>query len=321
MRDQKIAVVFGDGRLAAECTRVIADHDGIAVGAVIHHDEGEFRWSSQTEKVCQDLQVPHVAVDNVNDETAVRTLKEIAPDIVFSANNWDVIRAEVLGIPADGILNFHNGPLPEYRGVNAPSWAIFNRERRYGVSWHYVAERVDAGDLVATAAVDIGEDETAISLIFKCIDAGIGLLPKILEQYLGGGLAPVPQEGKGRYYRAADVPNDGYLDFTTDFEQLSALVRALTFRPFPSPITGPRIRTSQYVLPVAGISRERAREPGEPWAEGRILGVDDGAVLVCASDSLVRVQVLKDAESEAPIDRESAADYGLVEGEILPGRA
>lgn len=302
--------------MAAECARVIADHDGIAVGAIVHHED-EVRWSSPIGKICRDADVPDVTVENVNDEKALRALKQVRPDIVFSVNNWDVIRREVLEIPADGVINFHNGPLPQYRGTNAPSWAIFNRERRYGVSWHYAAERVDAGDLLATDAFELGDDETAISLTFRCIDAGIALLPKLLDRYVGGRLVPVPQAGEGHYYHAAEAPNDGFLDFAMPYERLSALVRALTFHPFPSPIGNPRIRIGHRVLPVAGIARERPRRSDEPWVAGQVRAIEDGALMVCASDSLVRVQVLKDAQSEAPIDRETAERAGLRVGTIL----
>lgn len=303
--------------MAAESARIIGSHDGITLGLILHHDEGGFGWSSQIGKISRELYAPRVTVDNVNDETAIRALRDVHPDIVFSANNWDVFHREMLDIPADGVVNFHNGPLPAYRGVNVPSWAIFNGEKHHSVSWHYAQESVDTGDLVATASFDLNDDETAISLIFRCIDAGIGLLPGLLDRYVEGTLTPVPQRGEAHYYRAADVPNDGYLDFTTDFGRLSALVRALTFHPFPGPVAGPRIRVGQYDLPVTAVRREGPSEAGGCWTPGEIMRIDDRGIVIRAADSLVRVCVLEDAATEGPVGPGNAGRYGLAVGTVL----
>src|SRR5690606_35223216 len=122
-------------------------------------------------------------------------------------------------------LNFHNGPLPAYCGVKVPSWAFSIGERSHGVTWHYVSGSIDAGDVVARASFELAEDETAISLTFRCIEAGLKLLPALLDQYVAGELEALPQQGEARYYSFRDSPNQGYLDFTLGFDRLSALVR------------------------------------------------------------------------------------------------
>ena len=53
----------------------------------------------------------------------------------------------VLALAARGAINFHDGPLPRYAGLNAPVWAILNREPAHGVTWHLIEGGIDEGDI------------------------------------------------------------------------------------------------------------------------------------------------------------------------------
>ena len=50
--------------------------------------------------------------------------------------------------PTIGSFNLHPGPLPEYAGLNVPSWAIYEGEKRsHGVTVHWMDEGVDTGPI------------------------------------------------------------------------------------------------------------------------------------------------------------------------------
>lgn len=317
MRHKKVAVVLGDGQMAAQCARLIAGHDAVDLPVLIHHEAGH-QWSSQVEKASEELHIPHLTVGNVNDRDAVETLIGIDPDIVFSVNNWDVIRADVLAIPRDGIVNFHNGPLPGYRGVNVPSWAIINGEKHHGVTWHFVAEKIDAGDIVASASFELSPGETAISLTFRCIEAGVALLSPLLDQYTSGTLTSRPQQGEGRYFSAKmPPPNLGYLDFNLKFDRLSALVRGLSFRPFDNPFAYPKIRAGSRTFLLSGIEPFGSRGQDENWTCGEIRTIDERGIVVCAGDGLVCLSGLMEEDLTPLAVGEIAARNDLAAGKVL----
>ena len=55
----------------------------------------------------------------------------------------------VLG-QVDTAINFHDGPLPGYAGLNVTTWALLAGEREHAVTWHLMTADVDAGEIVAT---------------------------------------------------------------------------------------------------------------------------------------------------------------------------
>ncbi|HEX2675577.1 MAG TPA: formyltransferase family protein, partial [Polyangiales bacterium] len=56
-------------------------------------------------------------------------------DYLFAITFLRILPARVLGMPGRAAINFHDGPLPRYAGLNAPTWALINREREYGITW------------------------------------------------------------------------------------------------------------------------------------------------------------------------------------------
>jgi methionyl-tRNA formyltransferase len=307
---------MGDGQFAAQCAKLIARHDGMDLRLAIDHPSG-YQWGSQVQKFCKEHDVPRLTVGNVNDADSIAAIREIRPDIMFSVNNWDVIRAELLAIPPDGIVNFHNGPLPRYRGVNSPSWAIINGEQSHGATWHFADEYIDTGDIVAMTMFELAPDETAIRLMFKCMSQGLELLSPLLDRYLSGRLEASPQVGESRYYSAKESPNGGYLDFNQPFERLSALVRGLSFRPFENLFTHPKIRSGDRNLVVSAIDREDDRPGSTGRTCGEVLTVDDRGIVVRAQDGPVRLSGLMDEDLTDIGDAGALESRGLRVGAVL----
>ena len=99
----------------------------------------------------------------------------------------------MLSIPKLGCINFHPGPLPSYGGSNGWVWAIINGETEYGVTFHYMEEKIDTGHIVAIENFNIEANETGLSLLMKCYDRGAALFKKKLKSILDGTAVSVPQ--------------------------------------------------------------------------------------------------------------------------------
>ena len=65
------------------------------------------------------------------------------------------------------IINFHNALLPELPGRNAPSWSIYEGKDYTGITWHYVTEGVDEGDIIVQKKCDVTADIRAYELVSK----------------------------------------------------------------------------------------------------------------------------------------------------------
>ena len=49
-------------------------------------------------------------------------------DWILSIANLRILKPDVLRLASRGAVNFHDGPLPGYAGLNTPVWAILNGE-------------------------------------------------------------------------------------------------------------------------------------------------------------------------------------------------
>ena len=71
------------------------------------------------------------------------------------------ISPEIINIPSKGAINIHGSLLPKYRGAAPINWAIINGETETGVSIITLAEKMDAGEILAQAKLKIAADDTA----------------------------------------------------------------------------------------------------------------------------------------------------------------
>ena len=200
-------------------------------------------------------------------------------DWILSVANLAVIPAQVLALAVKGAVNFHDGPLPRYAGLNAPVWAILNGERAHGITWHLIEGGVDEGDILEQRLFEMAEGETALTLNSRCFEAAVDSFPALLAQ-LETGLRRQKQDLTARsLYARADRPAAmGRLDFSQTADQVARMVRALDHGRYWNPLTTAKIQTAAGVLNVGA-----AQVVDGVGAPGQVLSVaDDGMVVACA---------------------------------------
>jgi methionyl-tRNA formyltransferase len=293
-------VVIGSGKTAIDVARILHANDLARLVALIGDPRRETPQST-LRLVAERLSVPYHATHSLSASETLDVLRAAAPDYVISANNFLIFRRAALAIPKIATVNFHNGPLPQYAGLNPGSWALINGEQRYGISWHLVEERIDAGGVLVSRSFELEARETAVSLIVRCIREGISsfkaeLLPRLSRADLG----VLPQDlGERHYYSGKDVPFDGLLPWWLPAGRLYGLVRALTFAPLPNMFYRPRL-----VLPGGTTAYcERVEYEMESVTEppGRIIANDGSRIRVAATQGVLVVEGFFTAEDE-PMD-------------------
>jgi len=113
-----------------------------------------------------------------------------------------VIRAETLARLPFGFLNLHTGWLPDYRGVKAEFWRLFEGQGRpAGWTLHFMTPRLDEGDIVLQGAVaPTGENPAQLRALL--LEDAIPALAAFCHTLRREGLSRVDrrrQEG-GRYF-------------------------------------------------------------------------------------------------------------------------
>ncbi|HLS47123.1 MAG TPA: MupA/Atu3671 family FMN-dependent luciferase-like monooxygenase, partial [Gemmatimonadales bacterium] len=215
-------------------------------------------------------------------------------DWLFSVANLSLLPGEVLRLASRGSINYHDGPLPRHAGLNAPVWALLQQEPSHGVTWHLMTGQADRGAIVKQRLFPIAEDETALSLNFKCYAAGAETFGELLDELAAGALAPTPQNFEARSWHGGwDRPAaQCTIDWADTAAEISALSRALDFGPYANPIGVPKFVTASGVLAVRSIrvaSDGGGARPGSIVAsgtEGLRVGTADGEVLLSGLMSL-----------------------------------
>ncbi|MFK7837223.1 MAG: MupA/Atu3671 family FMN-dependent luciferase-like monooxygenase [Sulfitobacter sp.] len=227
---------------------------------------------------------------------------------LLSIANLRMIPADVLALPSQGSINFHDGPLPRYAGLNTPAWAIINGETTHGVSWHMIEGGVDEGDLLAQRMMDNAPDETAFSLNSKCYAAGMESFAEVLTQLEGGTLDRTPQDLSQRSYFARDQrpAQMGFLDFAHSAEEVSALVRGLDFGDYWNPLTTPKLTLGETILRVGAL-----RVDAGEGASGTVLDIASDRITVATGQGAITLSDLTTLAGGA-VDLSTLASTGDV---------
>ena len=277
---------------------------GYEIQAVFTHPDNpdENIWFRSVAELAAAHDIPVYAPDNINHPLWVERIKEMAPDIIFSFYYRKMVSKKILAIPAQGALNLHGSLLPRYRGRSPINWVLVNGESEAGVSLHYMTPRPDDGDIVAQAAIPIGEEDTALTLFEKAVEASRELLDETLPLLASGTAGRTPQDHSLATYFGGRCPADGKIDWSGSARQVNNLIRAVT-HPYPGAFTFSGDQKI-FIWKAKITPLDRKAEPGT------VISINP-LIVACGEDSLE----ISRAESEGSILRtghQVAEELGLV---------
>ncbi|MGH1439204.1 MAG: MupA/Atu3671 family FMN-dependent luciferase-like monooxygenase [Cellvibrionaceae bacterium] len=221
-------------------------------------------------------------------------------DYLFSITHLAIIKDEVLALPQKMTVNFHDGPLPAYAGLNTPAWALINQEKSYGISWHKVVSGVDEGELLKQSFFDIASGETSLSINTKCFAAALDSFPVLVDELVSGQVQTITQDLSQRSYFAKFQRPDamGFLDWEKSAEALAAFVCALNFGEYPNLLNTPKILvggaegSSSSQNTIYSVVEAVAQEQSASVEPGTVVSVDDNAISVATVDGVLSITQL-----------------------------
>jgi methionyl-tRNA formyltransferase len=218
------------------------------------------------------------------------SIRELEPDLLLNIHSLFVLGAEVVRAPRIGSFNLHPGPLPEYAGLNAPSWAIYEGQTTHATTLHRMDAGIDTGPVAYHASFAIEDSDTGLSLTGKCVRHGVPLLLRLVaDAARDAALIPaLEQDPRKRRYFGREVPNDGRVVWGTPAREVVRFVRAADYSPFESPWGVPRALLGGHSVGIAKASLTGDRTDEPPGTVGRTL--ERGAVEVAAADEWIVVR-------------------------------
>ena len=178
--------------------------------------------------------VPVFQPESINAAEGVAMLRGLAPDLLVVAAYGQILSKEVLGIPTQGAMNIHGSLLPKYRGAAPIAHAILNGETETGITIIRMSAGLDAGDMLAKAAISIG-DETAGGLEAKLAPLGAKLALETIQRMKAGPITGEKQDPRLVTKAPKLTKEMGLIDWSNPAEQICRQVRAM--QPWPTAYT------------------------------------------------------------------------------------
>lgn len=210
---------------------------GADVRMVFTHEDSptEEIWFQSVRELAERTGIPCLTSD-INEPANVATVREIAPDFIFSFYYRNMIRPEVLAIPRLGALNLHGSWLPRYRGRVPVNWSVINGETETGATLHHMVEKPDAGDIVDREKVPIAFTDTALDVFTRVTEAAVTIMARSYPLLVAETAPRIPMNlGEGSYF-GGRRPADGLIDWSRPAVAIYNLVRGVT-HPYPGAFT------------------------------------------------------------------------------------
>jgi methionyl-tRNA formyltransferase len=232
-------------------------------------------WAKEHDAAC-------IETENVNTPAAVEKITGYEPDVIVVIAFGQKVGNELINAPPKGAINVHASLLPKYRGAAPINWAIVKGEARTGISIISLAERMDAGDILAQAEIDIAPNETAGQLHDRLAQIAAPLLIETLDQIEAGAAAYVQQDHSKATLAPKIKKSDGFIDFDEPAETLKRKI--LGFWPWPG---ASAIYLSKATRKSQRVTIAMAHVVEASDADGSTPGTLDAKLNVtCAKDAL-----------------------------------
>ncbi len=118
---------------------------------------------------------------NLRDESEVKKIKEINPDIIIVIAYGFIIPNEILKIPKIGCFNLHGSLLPRWRGAAPIQRAIIEGDSKTGITFMKMDEGLDTGDMVLSKEINITINDSSKYIEQKLSDLGAESLPEFFN--------------------------------------------------------------------------------------------------------------------------------------------
>ncbi|MHC4111522.1 MAG: methionyl-tRNA formyltransferase [Planctomycetota bacterium] len=228
-------IYLGSGEFGLECLNALAQshHSLEFIVTQPPHPAGRGRKPTPTPvaRWADSNSIPCVETDNVNASPTVEKITAHQPDLIVVIAFGQKIGNELINLPPKGSINVHASLLPKYRGAAPINWAIIGGEKQTGISIIALAEKMDAGDILAQSINDIAADETAGQLHDRLAQIAAPLLLKTIDDIANGTAVYTPQDHSKATLAPKLKKSDGFLDFNEPAELLQRKIRG--FWPWP----------------------------------------------------------------------------------------
>ena len=175
--------------------------------------------------------IPIQSVKHIAD--VKKDVRRLKPPYIFVFGWSQLLDVEFLNLAQIGVIGSHPALLPKNRGRAAIPWHFIRGEKEGGITFFYMDEGCDSGDIIAQERFRIGPNDTATDYYRAITQRGIRVISRLAGQLVRGKRLPARKQNHTRAtYLSKRTFADGLIDWNQSAVQIDRLVRALT-DPYP----------------------------------------------------------------------------------------
>lgn len=160
-----------------------------------------------------------------------QTIIDIKPDLIITCAYGQFIPKEVLDLPKYGSINVHASLLPKYRGGAPIQRALINGDKTTGITIMYMDAKMDTGDIISSAKLNIEEEDTSDTLFEKLSHLGASLLEETLPSIINRTNKREKQNEEEATYAYNITKEEELINFKNKAINIHNLIRGLSSNP------------------------------------------------------------------------------------------
>lgn len=175
-----------------------------------------------------------IKAKSINSKKFKDEVLKLKADLILVGSWSEKFSIETIELTKYGVINCHPSLLPKHRGPNPYFWQIYSGDSKAGVTFHYMNEKLDSGEILMQGSFDISPYMTGGSLKTKTCKVAEVMAGQLLSDLEKNLVIPVKQdESKATYDRWTEDLR------VVDFEKEPPLVihnKIRGMRPFNFPV-------------------------------------------------------------------------------------
>ncbi len=231
--------------------------------------------------------IPVYQPEKIRQKDEMEKILALKPDLIVTAAFGQILPNEILEAPKYGCINVHASLLPELRGGAPIHYALIQGKKKTGITIMYMVEKLDAGDILTQAEVEITEEDNVGTLHSKLSEAGSVLLSETLPKLLEGKLTSIPQNNDEATFAYNIKRDQERIDWSKTGEEVYNHIRGLN--PWPVAFTtleGQTLKVWQSVKVTGG----KNELPGTI-----IKNESDGITVSTGNETAIKIKELQPA--------------------------
>ena len=206
------------------------------------------------------LGLPVIQPEKLRGSEELQQIISLGADIIVTAAFGQILPKELLEAPRLGCINVHASLLPQYRGGAPIHQAIIDGQDTTGVTIMYMAEKLDAGDIISQQEIAIEDTDHTGSMFEKLSEVGRELLKETLPSIINGTNPRIQQDESKVTYASNISREQERIDWSKEARTIYNQVRGL----HPWPVAYTTFEDANFKIWWAQVgTTSNDREPGE----------------------------------------------------------